>query len=202
MTKAKVYTFSFSFPGDLEFVGRPRWDKITVKDALCDLRNIEKGMTLYLEEFPGHPQEHLVIAVLNRARASRRRLEEDEGALRDVIADIQHLEKLIKEIKWRAGEPDRQRGGKFYPKGRGPDKVSKAIDAALKELDLPSAKASSRQIFNHVVKNTDALDRRHNSGLSEHIKAPVSVTHANGDAFTWIRFGQKISERRKIMRLS
>lgn len=199
MTKAKVYTYPI--PGDLEFVGRPRWDKITVKDALRDLRNIEKGMTLDLEEFPGHPQEHLVIAVLNRARASRRRLEEDEGALRDVIADIQHLEKLIKEIKWRDGEPDRQRGVRWRSTGRKPSALTMAIDAALKDLDAPGAKASTREIFNHIAINTtDVLNPAHAGGLSQIMVPPRSITLDDGDEITWINFQKRISARRKKMR--
>lgn len=199
MTKATVYTYAI--PGDLEFVARPLWNKITVKDALCDLRDIEMGMTRDLEEFPGHPLEHLVIAAVNRARASRRRLEEDEGALRDVIADIQHLEKLIKEIKWRDGEPDRQLGVRWRSKGRKPGALTMAIEAALKDLDAPGAKASTREIFNHIAINTtDVLNPAHAGGLSQIMVPPRSVTLADGDEITWINIQKRISARRKKMR--
>ncbi len=170
MTKAKIYTYLI--PGDLEFVGRPLWNKITVKDVL---RDIETGMTRGLEEFPDHPDERLIVNVLNRARASQRRLEEDEGALQDVIADIHYLEKLIKEIKWRAGEQDRRRGVKWRPTGRKPDALTKAIDVALKDLDAPGARVSTLQVFNHIVRNsTGVLDPAHDMRLALIRFVPVS----------------------------
>ncbi len=190
MTKAKIYTYPF--PGDLEFVGRPLWNKVAVKDVLRDLRDIEMRMTRKLEESANHPHERLIIAVRMRARASQRRLEKDERALQDAVADIQHLEKLIMEIKWR-------------PKGRGLHPLTKAILAALEEFesrDSPDEKVSSHWMYNHLVSNTDVFDHAHRRDLSEHMDPPATIRLEDKSEISWKRFQQKISECRQKLRSS
>ncbi len=189
---------TYSIPGDLEIIGKPLWDKTTVKDVLRDLRAIESGMARDLEEFPGHPQAHLIAAVRGKARAARRRLEADEGALQAAITDVQHLEKNINEIRLRAGEPDRQFGEEWRTKGRPPGDLSRAIDAALEELDTAGAKAKPRMIFNHICKHgPGVLDPVHHDSLTKRQAEPADINLADGTNITWLLFQKRISGRRR-----
>jgi len=105
MTKTREY----KIPDDLEFIGAPRW---TAERALKTLRLIEQAQEADLANHPDHPVARLVEAVLRRARAARQSLEGDGMTAEEAGAEIASIEARIREIRLRAGEPDRTRGVK------------------------------------------------------------------------------------------